>query len=307
MDNYEYDGSSPHTIVMRHRRRLEGGYRLHTKTTVEKESLNPVVSIITVVLNGESHIERTIKSVLTQTYKNIEYIIIDGGSVDRTIEIIRGYEEKIFYWLSEPDNGIADAFNKGICVSHGEFINLVNADDWMSPNQIEFGVAALMDSTADFSFGDLFFHDAEGRVLYRIAGDPDYWKVIHSKLSELNHPTMLVRRSAFERVGLFDTQYRCAMDYEWIRRLHFYNGRGIYVKAVLGHMMVGGVSDESFIKTLKEVRDISISYGQPKWRSYLLFVFRGIKGSVRHLIEIKLPAKIYNTLRRLINCRFANS
>ena len=90
----------------------------------------PLVSIVTIVYNGEKHLEQTIQSVLNQTYSNIEYIIIDGGSKDNTINIIEKYSDRLAYWISEKDNGISDAFNKGIAKSTGEIVGLINADDW---------------------------------------------------------------------------------------------------------------------------------------------------------------------------------
>src|SRR5687768_15692501 len=96
----------------------------------------PLVSIITIVFNGQKSIERAINSVLGQTYPNIEYIIIDGGSTDGTIDIIKKYQHKIAFWKSEPDNGIADAFNKGLSCAKGNIIGFVNADDWYNPDTI---------------------------------------------------------------------------------------------------------------------------------------------------------------------------
>ncbi len=90
---------------------------------------NPLVSIVTVVFNGEDFIEETIKSVLSQTYQNIEYIIVDGGSTDGTIDIIKKYEDKISHWISEPEKGIYDAMNKGIDLANGEWCNFLNAGD----------------------------------------------------------------------------------------------------------------------------------------------------------------------------------
>jgi len=196
--------------------------------------------------------------VLTQTYDNIEYIIIDGGSKDGTLDVIRKYEDRIDYWMSEPDKGISDAFNKGIALSSGSIIGILNADDWLSENQIELGVNALNMSSAEFCFGNLLFHDHTGAIRYRIDGDPGYMKVIHSKMPNLCHPTVLVRRTAYERIGLFDSNVRFAMDYEWLLRLHKQGGKGIYVQNLDGHMRVHGTSDISHIKALNEVRQISI-------------------------------------------------
>src|SRR5258705_5340519 len=90
----------------------------------------PLVSIITIVYNGEKYIEDSIRSVINQSYKNIEYIIIDGGSSDNTVSIIKKYEKQIAFWISEKDKGISDAFNKGIAKATGEIIGILNSDDW---------------------------------------------------------------------------------------------------------------------------------------------------------------------------------
>jgi cellulose synthase/poly-beta-1,6-N-acetylglucosamine synthase-like glycosyltransferase len=117
-------------------RKGEGGLR--TKNYFKKSFENkPLISIITVVYNGEKFLEETIKSVINQTYDNVEYIIIDGGSSDGTIDIIKKYEDYIDYWVSEKDNGIYDAMNKGIDLATGIWINFMNAGDLFFDNTIE--------------------------------------------------------------------------------------------------------------------------------------------------------------------------
>ena len=281
--------------------RIEGGFKLLGVQPKSEERSIPHVSIITAVRNGEHSIEKTMLSVFNQSYKNIEYIIIDGGSTDGTLDIIRKYNTLIAYWVSEPDNGISDAFNKGITASTGEFIGLLNADDWLSQNQIEQGVKALRDSSADFIFGDLLFHDERGNVLYRINGDPHYARTIRSKMPELCHPTVLARKAAYERIGLFDTNYHYAMDYEWHLRLHIRGGQGIYAKEVTGNMGLGGASDTSYHKALKEVRDISIRHGKNKFLAWLLYGIRLIKGTSRRTLEKILPVPVFDRVRRMFN------
>ncbi|HOT76744.1 MAG TPA: glycosyltransferase [Candidatus Wallbacteria bacterium] len=96
----------------------------------EIKSALPKVSVITIVYNGAAGIERTIKSVLGQGYKNLEYIIVDGGSIDGTIDIVKKYEDKIARWVSEKDRGISDAMNKGIALATGDIVGMIHADDW---------------------------------------------------------------------------------------------------------------------------------------------------------------------------------
>ena len=135
------------------------------------------VSIVTVSYNCEATIEQTIQSVLSQDYDNVEYIIIDGGSTDGTIEIIRRYESNIAYWNSEPDRGISDAFNKGINCCTGEIVGILNADDLYLPGTVSTVVQAFQDNPeAGVVFGDQTFIDLSGKILYRQVGDPGFIK-----------------------------------------------------------------------------------------------------------------------------------
>ena len=286
--------------------RLEGGLRIQGMFNNKSASGKPLVTVVTVVRNGKEHLENAIQSVLSQTYDNIEYIIVDGGSTDGTIDIIKKYDDSIDFWISEPDKGIGDAFNKGIIASHGVIIGLLNSDDWYSPNHLEQGVHALINSEEDFVFGDLLFYDASGTVLYRIRGNPNYACVIHSKMPELSHPTVLAKRTAYENTGLFDIQYRYAMDYEWFLRLHTRGGKGIYVQDMVGHMRLGGLSDFSYIKALREVRDIAVKYGQPRWKAESLFIYRVLKGVLRRKLERWVPRPVHQGLRSLVNKSYFN-
>ncbi len=118
----------------------------------------PLVSIITVALNAAASIERTIDSVQAQSLPSIEHIFVDGASTDGTLEIIRRKARPQDYWISEKDRGISDAFNKGLAMARGRYLLILNADDWLSRDQIERAVAASRDTGADFAFGDLVFY-----------------------------------------------------------------------------------------------------------------------------------------------------
>lgn len=292
-------------VVQLHPDKVEGGAKRRGVSSTTADPGNPLVTVITVVRNAEKALEKTISSVLNQTYENIEYIIIDGGSTDGTLDIIRKYDDRVDYWLSEPDQGISDAFNKGVRASSGEFIGLLNADDWLSQDQVEQGVKALQASSADYVFGDLLLHDEEGRILYRIKGDPDYARLIHSKMPELNHPTVLARKKAYQRIGLFDTNYRYAMDYEWLLRLHAQGGTGMYVKEISAHMGLGGASDSFYRKALKEVRNIAVRYGQNRFRAEISYRYRVVKGWGRRRSEKWAPKLLFDSLRNLFNPRYS--
>jgi glycosyltransferase involved in cell wall biosynthesis len=277
----------------------------HGRARVRKEGearpAAPSVSIVTAVRNAAGSLERTMQSVFAQTYRGIEYIIVDGGSTDGTQDVIRRHADRLGCWISEPDRGISDGFNKGVAAASGEFIGLLNADDWMEPDQIERAVGALERTGADFVFGDLVYHDPAGRAVHRVRGDPAYAKVIGSRMPEVNHPTLLARREMYERIGLFDLRYRAAMDYDWLLRAHLAGYRGVYDPAIVAHMTLAGVSDRSYRSALAEVRTIAIRHSQPAAKAWMLFGYRVVKGAAQRALRRLAPEPLYVLLRRLVN------
>lgn len=179
---------------------------------------NPKISIITVSYNTARTIEQTILSVLNQTYSNIEYIIIDGQSTDSTVDIIKKYENKISYWVSEPDKGIYDAMNKGIQISSGDYIQFLGADDSLLNVNIIGQVAKELHSTVDILSTGIFMIDDE-LLLEKYAGN-EY--VQNKKLydgSMIPHPGMFVK-SSLMKTTLFNTQYKVAADYEFFLKCY---------------------------------------------------------------------------------------
>jgi glycosyltransferase involved in cell wall biosynthesis len=196
----------------------EGGIR--RKGTVKKSGPGrPLVSVITVVHNGEKHLEQAILSVLGQTYDNVEYIIVDGGSTDGTIDIIRKFDDRIDYWISEPDKGISDAMNKGILFSNGDLIAHLHADDYYADFSVISSVCSeyLRHPDALWLTGGIEIVDGNGNILQEIpVRKYSYRKLIHG--NSILHPATFVTRRAFEKAGQFNEEYRYAMDYDlWIR------------------------------------------------------------------------------------------
>ena len=198
--------------------KCEGGLRLRG---IGKKSHpgRPLVSIITVVYNGEKHIEQTIKSVLEQSYRPVEYIVVDGGSTDGTIDIIAKYEDRIDYWISEPDKGIADAMNKGIRFSNGDLIAHLHADDCYSDPSVISSVCSeyLRHPDALWVTGGLNIVDGGGNILQEIrVRKYSYRKLVRGNI--ILHPSTFVTQQAFQKAGVFNTEYRYAMDYDlWLR------------------------------------------------------------------------------------------
>ncbi|MCA4895454.1 MAG: glycosyltransferase [Cytophagales bacterium] len=213
----------------------------------------PLVSIITVVFNGEKSIERTINSIINQTYPQVEYIVVDGGSTDGTIDIIEKYQHNINYWKSEPDKGISDAFNKGIAQATGDIVGFVNADDWYNSDTIERIVPYF--NRFSVVYGDVqFWKDSE--IKHRTYAD-------HSKLKQgmtLAHPAVFVKKSMYEKYGVFNVDYKIAMDYEFIAKLHFNNESFYNVNDILVNMSLGGLSDRNWLKAFKEERKVKSLY-----------------------------------------------
>jgi glycosyltransferase involved in cell wall biosynthesis len=259
----------------------------------------PRVTLITVALNARRTLERTIDSIQSQTFSDLEHIVVDGGSNDGTIELLRARLRPRDYWISEPDRGISDAFNKGVALASGDLVQFVNSDDWLSPDQVAIAVRGVDATGADFVFGDVIFY-REDRADFRYVGDPNYPKAIRRRMPTLNHATVLARRDAFERVGLFDLGYRCAMDYDWFLRLHLAGGRGVYLPELVGHMNHDGVSNAAYLRTVREVETIAVAHGRNRHLARLETVARALKTSIGR--QLKGPARpLYRLVRSHIN------
>lgn len=198
---------------------VEGGAGLRDPLRKEISTDQPVISIITAVLNGEKTIDQTIRSVLNQTYENIEYIVIDGGSTDNTIDILKKYDDKITYWMSSPDRGLYDAMNRGIAHSSGTLLNLLNADDYLEPEAA--GLIAKkyrqLNRPSVF-YGNAYAVDEARSVKAKMSSSLKYWLGM-----SINHQTMFVHRDIFSTVGLFNIGYKLAADYDFLVRC-FHHG-----------------------------------------------------------------------------------
>lgn len=218
--------------------------------TTRSGQAKPRVSVITITLNAQATLEGTIQSVLGQTYEDIEYIVIDGGSKDSTPEIIRKYAGQIAVHGAAPDAGISDAMNQALALASGEIVGIIHSDDWYEPDAVQQSVAAL-DNDPDAGY---------------VCASLQYWKdgrkdaVFPSRPEKLgldmtvNHATCFVRRVVYEACGLFKEEYPVAMDYEFFLRLKGLGVRGISLSRVTAHMRYGGTSDRKWAAGLFEMR-----------------------------------------------------
>jgi len=179
------------------------------------------VSVITVVYNGVKTLEQTIISVLNQSYKNIEYIIIDGGSTDGSKELIKKYEGHLSYWISEPDGGLYDAMNKGILKATGQLIGMINSDDWYESNAVETVVKTYRSNPEKRIFhGDRKDILDNGAVKLK-KFNPSGAKLIYYGMT-YNHPSMFVHKAIYE-TGLYNTDLKALSDYEFVLKHYLSN------------------------------------------------------------------------------------
>lgn len=237
----------------------------------------PLVSVITVVYNGEKTVEQTIKSVLKQSYSNIEYIIIDGKSNDGTLQIISKYKDKITQLISEEDKGIYDAMNKGILLSKGDIIGILNADDYYETDTVENIVNVYKPGLFNY-YGDLR-NILENNRSFIIPASDNLNNLKRGMV--VNHPTLFVNREVYKKFGQFSLDYKIAADWDFTLRCYLNGVRFIKVSKVLSNFRVGGASSGISTIYLKELSIIRKSNGLYKifdkyyWYDKLRFMILG--------------------------------
>lgn len=205
------------------------------------------VSIITVSYNAEKTIADTVNSVLSQTYNNIEYIIIDGASKDKTLDILDSFKSESFHLISEPDNGLYDAMNKGITKATGDIIGILNADDvFVDTSVVEEVVKEFIKTGADCLYSDLKYVKEDLKTTVRNWVSGDYVKGAFTKGWMPPHPTFYVKRECYDKFGSFNLKFKTSADYElMLRFLHREEIPVAYLPKTTILMRVGGQSNAS--------------------------------------------------------------
>lgn len=215
------------------------------------------ISLITVTYNSARYLQNAIQSVCHQDYPNIEYIIIDGGSTDETLSIIEQNSSCISKWISEKDNGMYDAINKGMKMATGDVIGILNSDDMLATKDVISKIAACFkEQKVDSIFGDLIYVDAEETSkIHR------FWKGMSYNRSSFNlgwmpaHPTFYIRREIVEQLGGYETHYFSASDFELMTRyLYKHRISSYYLPELIVKMRKGGMSNGSFKKRIRANR-----------------------------------------------------
>ena len=238
------------------------------------------VSIITVSYNSEKTIKRTIESVFAQTYKNIEYIIIDGKSTDNTISIVKEYENRFegrMHWVSEPDKGIYDAMNKGIKMASGELVGILNSDDYYELDAVENMVNALGTEKYQILYG--FMRTLRNGEEYSIAIRT--YKDLRNGM--ISHPTCFVTKKLYDDLGMYDTRYKSVADYDFMLRM-FDNKDVVFrpVYKLITNFEQGGMS--STTAAWFELVELQKNYGIITKSEYRKIM---IKDKLYHLIRRK--------------------
>lgn len=223
----------------------------------------PLVSIVTVCYNSVQTIEQTIRSVLQQTYRHIEYIIIDGGSTDGTIDVIRHYANQIssdkdiyIRWLTGKDDGIYDAMNKGIEMAMGEIVGIINSDDWYEVYTVECIVDTMLKhKKCGVCHGGIRIYNKYDSYI-RSYNPP----TIELKASMIPHPACFVRTDVYREYGLFNLCYKMAADYELMLRLFFRNVKFVHIDTILANYRNDGASVKAEVLSMNEANQIKKMY-----------------------------------------------
>lgn len=246
------------------------------------------ISVITISYNSENTIERTFQSVLTQSYRPLEYVLVDGGSKDGTIALIEKYIPQFeaagitVNFKSEPDKGISDAFNKGILRATGDIIGIINSDDQLAENALTY-ISDTFTAETDVVCGDCLWVDEVNGLKYIRKSKMKLEKIKYEMV--LMHPTCFVRKSAYEKYGLFDVQLKCVMDKDLLARFYKNGAKFAYVPQVIAIMSAGGVSDANADRVFDEGIEVSVRNGVPRWKAELRVKYKGIFHMLKRYVK----------------------
>ena len=220
------------------------------------------ISIITVTFNSASTVRCTFESILSQTYTDIDYIVVDGGSQDGTTEIIKEYEPRFggrMHWISERDRGIYDAMNKGINMAKGDIIGILNSDDMFEDNSVLEDIAHTFTNTqTDAVFGNLVFvKEDDTNAIVRTWEGSEYKSGAFLKGWHPAHPTFYVRKEIYDRYGNFDISFEVSADFElMLRFIEKERIRTQYINRYIVRMRIGGESTGSIAKIIKGNKNV---------------------------------------------------
>ncbi len=252
---------------------------------------DPKISIITITFNSEKTLERTIKSVIGQDYDNLEYIIVDGASTDGTLEIIDRYKDRIAKSVSEPDNGISNAFNKGIRMATGDIIGIINSDDGLMPGALK-AVAASFEEDVDVYRGKvlLWKEDTDTKVV-----EVPTMRFKFKGMNKISHQSTFVTKAAYDKYGLYDENCRYVMDYDLLLRYQKEGAKFKYVDSVLAYYTLGGITFSSYSKKRRlETERVMKANGAGKFDIWRFRIVKYSKIAIGKMVPKEMTMKIRN-------------
>lgn len=251
----------------------------------------PLVSVITICFNAESTIENSIKSVIDQSYKNIEYIIIDGNSTDSTCNIIDKYLKYVDVFISESDYGIFDAFNKGIENANGEFIQFLNSDDILDVNKVQTCINYMLNNqNIDVLNGNLRMFSTNAEEYYEIitGNNPNFWNNFH--MGGLLHPTFFVRANIYRNLKF--RSFKIGTDFDWVLRAL---NSGVTFKKIsdnIVYMKDDGISNLNIFHSMLENYKISIVNNRSGLIAIIFLTFVALKKIIFKVFNSFLSKKV---------------
>jgi glycosyltransferase involved in cell wall biosynthesis len=283
---------------------MESGGLRSRGVLAEDSPERPLITVITPVMNGARHVRECIESVLFQTYPNVEHIIVDGGSTDGTLEILREYDDRIAYWQSAPDSGIYDAMNRGLALARGSIIGIAGSDDAFYPGTAAAVGSALTSAPPEvaYTYGTVDLVRDSGEVFARTEPlDPAVFEPRPYLDMPFNHLSLFVRADVYRRIGTFDPTYSVRADWDLVLRVLAHGYRGVRLEGRVGRYRVGGTSDH--FATCFETRRLMRDHGAPRlwteWRFVSSLAKLGIVSIfplpvVRRLTRLKRSRHVFD-------------
>jgi glycosyltransferase involved in cell wall biosynthesis len=246
-------------------------------------TMNPKISIITISYNSAASIEETIKSIINQNYENKEYIIIDGGSTDNTLCIVNRYKDHIDYFISEPDKGISDAFNKGIKASTGDVIVFINSDDQLYTNALDV-FAKHYNPSIEVYCGNVILwnsitnYKALGKAVMKLPHIPLNYRVWHQ--------AVYITKAAYKKYGFYNINFRYLMDLDLVMRMYQNGAEFKEIPEILAVFQLGGVSQNSTPRLWEERRHVILNNGGSKLDVLVWLLYMRLRIFVKSMISL---------------------
>jgi glycosyltransferase len=238
------------------------------------------VSVITVCYNSAATIEGTISSVLNQTYKDIEYLIIDGNSTDETLNLIEPFKNRVKHIISEPDQGIFDAMNKGLQLATGNLVCILNSDDVYENENIIENIVNVFNSkqNVDAVYANIIYVDFNDltKVKRRVCSS-QYYPNFFEDGYIIPHPSLFIKKEILDRVGLYDLTFKSASDYEYLLRIFkIHKVKSLYLNSDIVRMRQGGYSNKSLKNIINANREILKAWNVNNLKPGILFMFKRV-------------------------------